>query len=189
MFFFCYTVADWTTIQSCKLWKPWQNPIHTLRVIQTWTVVNSCSQSVLLLLPQMDGPTQSFLTCAGVPSEPDADHILNLKGLISAALDVYSFMVRQHTQTHISHEPSLLRLCCDTVSLAALQCVRSSGLGSVGRCQFERGSRDQSVAGHQTHSSAVVHLQKLPHMSQQQKLQLQLLPDCVREWAQESSGI
>ncbi|XP_048051535.1 uncharacterized protein mslnb isoform X2 [Megalobrama amblycephala] len=40
----------------------------------------------------MDGPTQSFLTCAGVPSEPDADHILNLKGLISAALDVYSFM-------------------------------------------------------------------------------------------------
>uniref|UniRef100_A0A9J7Y4Y7 Uncharacterized protein n=1 Tax=Cyprinus carpio carpio TaxID=630221 RepID=A0A9J7Y4Y7_CYPCA len=42
--------------------------------------------------PDLDGPTQSFLTCAGVPSEPDADHILNLKGLISAALDVYSFM-------------------------------------------------------------------------------------------------
>ncbi|XP_067298496.1 uncharacterized protein mslnb [Pseudorasbora parva] len=40
----------------------------------------------------MDGPTQRFLTCAGVPSEPEADHIMNLKGLISAALDVYSFM-------------------------------------------------------------------------------------------------
>ncbi|KAL1281634.1 hypothetical protein QQF64_000437 [Cirrhinus molitorella] len=42
--------------------------------------------------PDLDGPTQSFLMCAGVPSEPDADHILHLKGLISAALDVYSFM-------------------------------------------------------------------------------------------------
>ncbi|XP_050950981.1 uncharacterized protein mslnb isoform X2 [Labeo rohita] len=40
----------------------------------------------------LDGPTQSFLMCAGVPSEPDADHVLHLKGLISAALDVYSFM-------------------------------------------------------------------------------------------------
>ncbi|RXN11449.1 mesothelin [Labeo rohita] len=41
---------------------------------------------------ELDGPTQSFLMCAGVPSEPDADHVLHLKGLISAALDVYSFM-------------------------------------------------------------------------------------------------
>ncbi|XP_051764545.1 uncharacterized protein mslnb isoform X3 [Ctenopharyngodon idella] len=59
--------------------------------VQTQT----CGTSAGLTAEQctdMDGPTQGFLTCAGVPSEPDADHILNLKGLISAALDVYSFM-------------------------------------------------------------------------------------------------
>ncbi|XP_073764525.1 uncharacterized protein mslnb isoform X2 [Danio rerio] len=40
----------------------------------------------------MDGPTQSFLSCAGVPPEPTAEHMQNLKELISAALDIYSFM-------------------------------------------------------------------------------------------------
>ncbi len=155
----------------------------TITVNPTFDAVNSHSQSVLfLLLSQLDGPTRSFLTCAGVPSEPDADHILHLKALISAALDVYSFIVNPaHTQTHISHEPSLLRPSCDAVCLAALQCGRRAGRGSVGRHQSERGSHHQSMAGHQAHSSAVVHLQKLPHMPQQQKLQLQRLPDCVRK--------
>ncbi|XP_073716201.1 uncharacterized protein mslnb isoform X2 [Misgurnus anguillicaudatus] len=40
----------------------------------------------------MSNSTQNFLTCAGVPSDLEADHLLNLKGLISAALDVYTFM-------------------------------------------------------------------------------------------------
>ncbi|XP_073670562.1 uncharacterized protein mslnb isoform X2 [Paramisgurnus dabryanus] len=40
----------------------------------------------------MSNSTQNFLSCAGVPSDLEADHVLNLKGLISAALDVYTFM-------------------------------------------------------------------------------------------------
>ncbi|XP_016374028.1 uncharacterized protein LOC107713080 [Sinocyclocheilus rhinocerous] len=55
----------------------------------------TCGTSAELTAEQctdLDGPTRSFLTCAGVPSEPDADHILHLKGLISATLDIYSFM-------------------------------------------------------------------------------------------------
>ncbi|KAA0721626.1 hypothetical protein E1301_Tti023053 [Triplophysa tibetana] len=40
----------------------------------------------------MSNSTQKFLSCAGVPSQLEADHVLNLKGLISAALDVYTFM-------------------------------------------------------------------------------------------------
>ncbi|XP_026146566.1 uncharacterized protein mslnb [Carassius auratus] len=60
--------------------------------VQSQTSGTSAGPTAEQCTSQLDGPTQSFLTCAGVPSEPGADHILHLKGLISAALDVYSFM-------------------------------------------------------------------------------------------------
>ncbi|XP_057188180.1 uncharacterized protein mslnb [Triplophysa rosa] len=55
-------------------------------------VQNQTSATGAQQCTDMSNSSQKFLLCAGVPSQLEADHVLNLKGLISAALDVYTFM-------------------------------------------------------------------------------------------------
>ena len=68
---------------------------NTTDICQVTPVV--LSLKFLCAPPQVSDSTSRFLQCAGVPlgTLPDPRHMQNLVGLVDAALDVYSFMVRE----------------------------------------------------------------------------------------------